>query len=265
MLFRSVSLAGFRLALSGDGALPNRDTELVRFLVNGIEVDFFDNNGADGTFTRMFVDGAFVGSTFRIEMTRTTGSGGRIFQIDAVTGPVVPLNGELVINEVLSVNDAGIEDEDGDTSDWIELFNGRDVPVTLTGWGLTDAPAQAFKWTFPAVTMPPHTYLVVFASGKDRRVPGAPLHTNFQLASSGENIALTSPGLAYNTSAPATRLRGDVSLGRVPNGTGVLWKFFAVPTPGRSNNSQTAYDRSEERRVGKECIPPCRSRWSPYH
>ena len=25
------------------------------------------------------------------------------------------------------------------------------------------------------------------------------------------------------------------------------------------------YLRSEERRVGKECIPPCRSRWSPYH
>ena len=25
------------------------------------------------------------------------------------------------------------------------------------------------------------------------------------------------------------------------------------------------FARSEERRVGKECIPPCRSRWSPYH
>src|SRR5881397_4205304 len=24
-------------------------------------------------------------------------------------------------------------------------------------------------------------------------------------------------------------------------------------------------ERSEERRVGKECIEPCRSRWSPYH
>ena len=23
--------------------------------------------------------------------------------------------------------------------------------------------------------------------------------------------------------------------------------------------------RSKERRIGKECIPPCRSRWSPYH
>src|SRR3546814_21112210 len=27
----------------------------------------------------------------------------------------------------------------------------------------------------------------------------------------------------------------------------------------------TAGDRSEERRVGKECISTCRSRWSPYH
>src|SRR3546814_14665662 len=25
------------------------------------------------------------------------------------------------------------------------------------------------------------------------------------------------------------------------------------------------YPRSEERRVGKECVSTCRSRWSPYH
>src|SRR3546814_1061234 len=25
------------------------------------------------------------------------------------------------------------------------------------------------------------------------------------------------------------------------------------------------YTRSEERRVGKECVSTCRSRWSPYH
>src|SRR3546814_11296533 len=25
------------------------------------------------------------------------------------------------------------------------------------------------------------------------------------------------------------------------------------------------YHRSEERRVGNECVSPCRSRWSPYH
>ena len=35
------------------------------------------------------------------------------------------------------------------------------------------------------------------------------------------------------------------------------WSFAFPPSSGAS--------RSEERRVGKECIPPCRSRWSPYH
>src|SRR3546814_2819284 len=30
-------------------------------------------------------------------------------------------------------------------------------------------------------------------------------------------------------------------------------------------NCQVACHRSEERRVGKECVSTCRSRWSPYH
>src|SRR3546814_11131998 len=29
--------------------------------------------------------------------------------------------------------------------------------------------------------------------------------------------------------------------------------------------SSSARNRSEERRVGKECVSTCRSRWSPYH
>src|SRR3546814_20143213 len=28
---------------------------------------------------------------------------------------------------------------------------------------------------------------------------------------------------------------------------------------------KSGFDRSEERRVGKECVSTCRSRWSPYH
>src|SRR3546814_14473883 len=28
---------------------------------------------------------------------------------------------------------------------------------------------------------------------------------------------------------------------------------------------RVAYRRSDERRVGKECVSTCRSRWSPYH
>src|SRR3546814_12338568 len=32
-----------------------------------------------------------------------------------------------------------------------------------------------------------------------------------------------------------------------------------------SRGGISASDRSEERRVGKECVSTCRSRWSPYH
>ena len=80
-----ISLAGFRLGLSGDGASANRDTELVRFFVEGVPVDLFDNNGFDGDVTRLFAGGAALADDFRIEFTRTTGSGGRVFEIDAIT------------------------------------------------------------------------------------------------------------------------------------------------------------------------------------
>src|SRR3546814_17928176 len=32
-----------------------------------------------------------------------------------------------------------------------------------------------------------------------------------------------------------------------------------------SNARNIDFGRSEERRVGKECVSTCRSRWSPYH
>src|SRR3546814_14479779 len=32
-----------------------------------------------------------------------------------------------------------------------------------------------------------------------------------------------------------------------------------------SGGSVSTDNRSEERRVGKECVSTCRSRWSPYH
>src|SRR3546814_969455 len=39
------------------------------------------------------------------------------------------------------------------------------------------------------------------------------------------------------------------------------------PRPGLhvDNQLDVDLDRSEERRVGKECVSTCRSRWSPYH
>src|SRR3546814_16320025 len=40
-----------------------------------------------------------------------------------------------------------------------------------------------------------------------------------------------------------------------------LLDSWGVSTPSYGDNG----GRSEERRVGKECVSTCRSRWSPYH
>src|SRR3546814_13691226 len=42
---------------------------------------------------------------------------------------------------------------------------------------------------------------------------------------------------------------------------------LALPYFGRGSDvgEAVAFLRSEERRVGKECVSTCRSRWSPYH
>src|SRR3546814_7899262 len=36
-------------------------------------------------------------------------------------------------------------------------------------------------------------------------------------------------------------------------------------TRGEIDHIKSYVERSEERRVGKECVSTCRSRWSPYH
>jgi len=98
-----------------------------------------------------------------------------------------------VLNEFLAVNQGGLADEDGESADWIELHNSGPTWFDLTGWALTDAATNLTQWRFPATNLPAGGFLVVFASGKDRRIPGRPLHTNFRLSSSGDYLALVSP------------------------------------------------------------------------
>src|SRR3546814_20152280 len=38
-----------------------------------------------------------------------------------------------------------------------------------------------------------------------------------------------------------------------------------LSVPSRRKKPRPGSNRSEERRVGKECVSPCRTRWSPYH
>ena len=139
---------------------------------------------------------------------------------------------EVRINELVSSNGGSWHDETGATPDWIELHNPGPGAVALGGYGLSDDPAIPFKWTFPARTLAAGGYLVVGASGENRRT-GAVLHVGFSLGRNGETVTLTAPGGTLADLAPPVELRRDMSYGRPPaDGS---WRYFPKPTPGAAN------------------------------
>jgi hypothetical protein len=142
------------------------------------------------------------------------------------------------ITEFMALNRETLNDEDGDSSDWIEVYNPGEVSASLDGWFLTDDPANLTRWQFPGgVWLGPREHLVVFASGKNKTNPAGRLHTNFRLDLGGEFLALLDPqtNIVSQFSPTFPPQFQDVSYGRDrvdPSITG----FFATPTPGAPNS-----------------------------
>ncbi len=137
-----------------------------------------------------------------------------------------PLLGDVVINEFMASNGTTIADEDGDFEDWIELHNSGNQPVDLAGWGLSDNPANPFKWQIPeGSVIAPGGHFLVFASGKDR-IPGGPL-----------------PGLLREvySGIPGTDvfdLTSHPSFPNSPSSMNRLTDFFEAPTDVADNYGQ---------------------------
>src|SRR5687768_1355765 len=113
--------------------------------------------------------------------------------IDALEQRVL-MAGELFISEFLASNVNGITDDDGQFADWIEIRNASAAPINLQGYHLTDDLNDLNQWEFPDVTIGAGEHLVVFASNKNRKIPGQPLHTNFRMSdNAGSDLALVAP------------------------------------------------------------------------
>jgi CotH kinase protein/Lamin Tail Domain/Chitobiase/beta-hexosaminidase C-terminal domain len=132
----------------------------------------------------------------------------------------------------LAATQSSLSDEDGDSPDWVEIRNPNNYRLDLAGLKLADASAT---WTFPAVTMQPNAFLVVFASGKNRTNPAANLHTNFTLSASGETLTLRDPADAILQTVTFGAQKNNVSFG-TPAGGGAAG-FFVPPTPGAVNGT----------------------------
>ncbi len=146
----------------------------------------------------------------------------------------------VIINEIMAENVGGVTDEDGEAVDWIELYNPGTQAVELRGWGLTDDLTRPHQWVFPDVTLPAGGFLVLYASGKDRRSPGAGafLHTNFKLSIEGEYLGLYGPdtpaGAVSELAPKYAAQRPGSSYGRQPDG---VWGYFTPGTPGVANGT----------------------------
>ncbi len=146
-----------------------------------------------------------------------------------------------LITEFMAANTATLADEDGAFSDWIEVHNPGPGPANLAGWFLTDTAANRTKWMFPEVVLAEGGFLVVWASGKNRRDPAGPLHTNFALSASGEYLGLIMPDgttVASQFAPTYPPQHDDISYG-VPMGfpAGGEAGFFPQPSPGRANGA----------------------------
>ncbi|HVU08039.1 MAG TPA: CotH kinase family protein [Verrucomicrobiae bacterium] len=155
--------------------------------------------------------------------------------------------GNVGISEFMATNLSTVQDEDGDASPWIEIFNPTTSDVNLNGWFLTDDPNNLTLWKFPNVTIPDlddangsDNYIVVFASGKNRTSNTNELHTNFRLPVNGGYLALVDANtniVSVFSNYPAQQV--DVSYGRDvvnPNIVG----YFPNPTPGNPNSTAGA-------------------------
>ncbi len=151
---------------------------------------------------------------------------------------------DLTIKEFMAINSSDLPlsqgeilDSNGESSDWIEIYNTGTEDVNLAGWFLTDNLERLDKWAFPGITLKSHDYLVVFASGKDKTEPDSELHTNFKLSAKGESIAIVRPdGKTISDQIAYDQQYANISFGQAQDYRG----YILEPTPGKPNTGSLA-------------------------
>jgi hypothetical protein len=151
-----------------------------------------------------------------------------------------PLGGGVVINEFVSSNQSGAQDESGGFADWVELHNTSAQAISLTGWYLSDDQSNPLRWRIPAgISIPAGGYLIIWT---DADSLDGPLHTNFRLSAAGEDVVLSdSSGQLVDLVNFPLQIT-DTAYARIPNGTGPF--VYRVPTFAANNQGNPNAVRS---------------------
>jgi hypothetical protein len=154
-------------------------------------------------------------------------------------------SGGVVINEFMASNGGYLPDDQGDYSDWIELYNPGSSAVSLSGMALSDDKTRAL-WPLPNISLKAGGYMIVYASGKNLSDPDKPLHANFRLSAAGGGVYLMAMSKEVLDSVEYEAQQENMSLGRsVSDGS---WQVFDKPTPGFSNDEAglAAFEQSRK-------------------
>ncbi len=144
----------------------------------------------------------------------------------------VSVAAEVRVNELMAVNASYLKTDLG-VFDYIELVNPSAEDADLTGWYLSDSRDNPAKWRFPDGTVvPAGGYLLIYASGLDEG-----LHTNFKLASEGEDVVLANENGQPVDIVSYDILRSDQAYSRQPDGS---FSTSLAPTPGMANTTESA-------------------------
>lgn len=178
-------------------------------------------------------EGEYLGQS-----TVTSGSQQASVSLQGIAGEDPGGIPNLYINEFMPSNQMTIADEFGEFDDWIEIYNPNGFPVDLAGYYISDDLTNITKYQIPANTnaavIPAFGFLLIWADNSSSQ---GPLHTNFALSASGEDVVLTAPdGETIIDQYTYSSAQTDVSEGRAGDGA-PAWILFQVPTPGASNGT----------------------------
>jgi hypothetical protein len=129
------------------------------------------------------------------------------------------------------------QDEFGENSGFIELYNSGDSEALMYSFFLSDDRDRLCRYAIPdSSVIPAGGFLTFYTDGEARQ---GSMHTDFRLDRDGEKVYLTQKvGYDYviKDSAVFEYLGTDASYGRYEDGTGD-WRHMSVLTPGRPNES----------------------------
>lgn len=142
----------------------------------------------------------------------------------------------IVINEAQSANQNTVYDQNGDDSDWLELYNPSFSSTSLVGLYISDDPSDPDAFHFKGGSLAGQGHTVVWASDDSSLYDN---HAPFKLSSGGDWLGLyfKDPSGSFHlldeVQIPA--LAPDQSYGRITDGHMQWVVFDQHPTPWQNN------------------------------